>query len=252
MLKEISLQGKTALITGGGTGLGLAIAKEMADAGAKIIITGRRKEKLDEALSELPSDSCGFVNDITELASIKELVHTIESTIGPIDILVNNAGIQIKKDFFDFTEEDFYKVYDTHAIGSLMMTRECAKYMKQRQKGVIIMITSLSTVFGMPLIQPYTMAKSAIAGLVRSLTAELTPFGIRVNSINPGFVETEMLRNANAKEPGRKERILARCPMKRMGTTQEIGMAATFLASDAGGFIAGVDLRVDGGISIAF
>lgn len=248
MKKEISLEGKVALITGGATGLGLAIAQEMADVGATIVIMGRRKEKLEEAKQLLPGVHC-YQGDVTDYAAIPALVEQIEKEVGPIDILVNNAGIQNRKPFFDYTPDEIQAIFDTHMKGSFVMSQECGKKMKERGKGVILMITSLSAVGGMVMLQPYTMAKSALMALTRSLTQELSPYGIRVNSVNPGFVETEMLIKANAKEPGRRERILSKTPMGRFALPKEIGMAAAFLASDAASFITGVDLRVDGGTS---
>ncbi len=252
MLKEIMLTGKLALITGGGTGLGLAIAKEMSDSGARVVITGRRKEVLDEALKELPEGCVALQNDITDFSAIPDLVKHIEENIGAIDILVNNAGVQNRRPFLEYELDDVQGIFNTHALAPFMLTQECAKYMKKRGKGVVLMITSLNVPMGMPMLQPYAMAKGGITVLVRSLTNELTPFGIRVNSINPGFTDTEMLRKSNEREPGRIDRILGRCPMKRLAQPKEVAMAAAFLASDAAGYIAGIDLRVDGGISNVF
>ena len=222
MLREISLEGKTALITGGGTGIGFAIAAEMADAGANIVIVGRREEKLRKAAQKI-GKKCSW-----------------------------HAGINIKKDYFDFTAEEFDKIMETQAKAPFMLSQTAAKYMKERKSGCILLISSLASVLGMHEIQAYTVAKSGMKGLARSLARDLGPYGIRVNSLNPGFVYTDMLKNTNLKTPGRLEEIQNRTPMRGFAKEKDLGMAAAFLASDAARFITGIDLVVDGGISSSF
>ena len=252
MKQEIMLTGKVALITGGGTGLGLAIAREMAEMGAEVVLAGRRLEVLEKARAELGEHAHAIQADITEFDKLPGLVERIEREIGPLDILVNNAGIQVRRPMDEFVPEDFLSLYKTHGVAAFMLTQAAARGMKARGRGSIIFISSLSTVIGMTMLQPYTMAKSAVAGLVRSLANELSPYGVRVNSLNPGFVDTDMLRYSNSIEPGREQKILSRTPMGRMAQPKEIGMAAAFLASDAASFVTGIDLRVDGGLPSVF
>lgn len=252
MMKEISLLGKTALITGGATGIGYAIAGEMCDAGADVVIIGRREDKLREAAGSFGHHCRWYRFDVTKTGEYERFLDQIEEK-NPIDILVNNAGINIKKDFFDFSAEEFDRITETQAKAPFMLSQAVARRMKARKKGGnIIFISSLASVLGMHEIQAYTVCKSGMKGLVRSLARDLGPYGIRVNSLNPGFVYTDMLERTNAETPGRLREIEERTPLKGFTQARDLGMAAVFLASDAARFITGIDLVVDGGISSSF
>lgn len=251
MLKEISLEGKTALVTGGATGIGFAIAQEMIDAGAQVIIVGRRENKLKEAAEKLGNPCSWYSFDVSCIDQHEPFIKMLEEK-HPIDILVNCAGINIKKDYFDFTSEDFDTIVATQAKAPFMLSQTVAKYMKERKKGSIIMISSLASILGMHQIQAYTLCKSGIKGLTRSLARDLGPYGIRVNSLNPGFVYSDMLKNTNLKTPERLEQIEKSTPLQGFTQAKDLGMAAAFLASDAARFITGIDLVVDGGISHSF
>lgn len=251
MIKEISLSGKTALITGGATGIGFAIASEMIDAGAHVIIVGRREAVLQEAAEKLGSACTWLSFDITNSEEIPGYIAEIEAKT-EIDVLVNNAGINNKKDYLDFTAMEFDSIVATQAKAPFMLSQAVALYMKARGKGCIILISSLAAILGMHNIQAYTVCKAGMVGLARSLSLDLAPHGIRVNSLNPGFVYTDMLRTTNIKTPERLEEISGRTPLRGFTEPKDLGMAATFLASDAARFITGIDLVVDGGISSSF
>lgn len=251
MLKEISLSGKTALITGGASGIGYAIAQEMCDAGANVIIVGRRDEQLREAAKSLGNRCTWHVFDVTNYSAYEEFIQKIENNT-PIDILVNNAGINNKKDYFDFTSDEFDTIVATQEKAPFLLSQTVAKHMRERKSGCIIFISSLSAILGMHEIQAYTACKSAVKGLARSLARDLGPYGIRVNSLNPGFVYTDMLKRTNLKTPERLHEIETRTPLQGFTQTKDLGMAAAFLASDAARFITGIDLVVDGGISSSF
>ena len=251
MIQEISLRGKTALITGGATGIGFAIAEQMYDAGANIVIAGRREGKLKEAAAKLGDRCSWYVFDVTETDKHEAFIQKLEEK-APIDILVNNAGINIKKDYFDFTAEEFDTIIATQAKAPFMLYQAVAKHMKERKSGCIIFISSLASILGMHQIQAYTVCKSGMRGLARSLARDLGPYGIRVNSLNPGFVYTDMLKNTNLKTPERLKEIEYRTPLRGFTQEKDLGMAAAFLASDAARFITGIDLVVDGGISSSF
>lgn len=251
MLQEISLAGKTALVTGGATGIGFAIATELYDAGANVIIVGRREDRLREAAEKLGERCSWYRFDVTETEKHDAFIGMLEEK-APIDILVNNAGVNNKKDYFDFTAEEFDTIVATQAKAPFMLSQAVAKHMKERGKGCIILISSLAAILGMHDIQAYTVCKSGMKGLARSLARDLGPYGIRVNSLNPGFVYTDMLKNTNLKTPERLKEIEDRTPMRGFTQTKDLGMAAAFLASDAARFITGIDLVVDGGISSSF
>ena len=247
-----SIKGKIAMITGGGTGIGFAIAKSMIQAGASVVITGRREKLLEEACEKLGQKSSFTINDITDLSSLPKLVEKIESEIGTIDILVNNAGINNLKPALDVSDEDFKKILDTNLHGLFALTREVAKYMVDRKQGSIIMITSMTAIYGLTDVAPYAASKSAVLGLTRSLASDLSPFGIRINAIAPGFIETPMHVEALKRFPEKGEKILDRTPIRRFGLPEDIGNTAVFLASEASSYITGAQIPVDGGNSIGF
>lgn len=246
MKKEISLSGKLALITGAGSGIGLGIAHELVDAGARVALVGRREQPLRDAVAELGAAASYYVADITQTRELPALVERIEQKY-PIDILINNAGINIKKPFLEYSEEEFDRVVAIQEKAVFMLTKEVARYMVLRKAGSIINISSLSARIGMPSNQAYTMCKGGIVALTRSLMVELAPYNIRVNSVNPGYILTDMVKSINKNTPERLEIMKSATPLKRFGTTKEIGMAVAFLASDAASFITGNDLYVDGG-----
>jgi NAD(P)-dependent dehydrogenase (short-subunit alcohol dehydrogenase family) len=247
-----SLKGKLALITGGGTGLGFAIAKAMIEAGAEVIITGRREHPLQEAVSIL-GDRCHYVvNDVTYTAGLSQLVNDLEDRYGPLDILVNNAGINMKKFALEVSDEEFSQIIQTNLSAVFALTREVSKKMIARKKGSIIMITSMAAVYGIPAVPAYTASKSAVLGLTRTLACDLSPHGIRINAIAPGFIETPMLAKAMQNDENRKNKVLSRTPMGTFGKPEDIGYAAVYLASEAAKFVNGTQLCVDGGNSIGF
>ncbi|MDG5766220.1 glucose 1-dehydrogenase [Balneolales bacterium ANBcel1] len=246
------IKGKRILITGGGSGLGLSMARTFAQYGARVIITDLFEDKLKEVVADIEGDVSWYVNDITELDQLPGLVEQIESEKGPIEVLVNNCGINMKKPMLEVTDEEFQRILKTNLNGAFALTREVARFMTKRKKGSIINITSMASIYGIPGVAAYTASKSAILGLTRSMAVDLSPSGIRVNAIAPGFIDTPMSRRAFESDPERRNKVIARTPMQILGVPQDIANAAMFLASDASGFISGVNLPVDGGNSIGF
>ncbi|MDQ3394439.1 MAG: glucose 1-dehydrogenase [Bacteroidota bacterium] len=246
------LTGKIAVITGGGTGLGLGMGKALIDAGAYVVITGRREGMLKEAC-ELCGNNMGYIaSDITELTRLPKLVEDIEAKYGAIDILINNAGINLKKPALEVSDLEFQTIINTNVNGLFALTREVAKKMKERKKGSIIMITSMAAMYGLSYVSAYAASKSAVLGMSKVLANDLAAFGIRVNCIAPGFIDSSMLRKALDADPERKEKVLGRTPMKTFGLPEDIGFAAVYLSSDASKFVTGINLPVDGGNSIGF
>jgi NAD(P)-dependent dehydrogenase (short-subunit alcohol dehydrogenase family) len=252
MLEIFSLEGKIALITGGGSGIGFEIAKCMTAAGAKVIITGRRENALQEAVKQIGDTAQYMVNDVTELANLENMVNDIEQSFGPIDILVNNAGINMKKPALEVNDEDFERIVHTNLNAVFSLTRACAKRMIARGKGSIIMISSMAAYYGIDRVVAYAAAKSGVEGMVRVLASEFSKYNVRVNAIAPGFIETAMMKTAMSSDPDRMHKALNRTPIGYFGQASDIGWAAVFLASEAAGYITGVSLPVDGGNSIGF
>lgn len=247
-----SLEGKLVLVTGGGSGIGLHIARCMVQAGAKVAITGRRESVLQEAVASLGAKASYFVNDITDLKTIPDLIHVIENTLGPIDILVNNAGINMKKFALEVTDEDFDRIVQTNLHAVFSITRECGKRMVERKKGSVLMITSMAALYGIDRVVAYTASKSAVGGMVKALATEFSPHNVRINAIAPGFIETPMMLTAMNGDPSRRDKAMDRTPMGIWGKPDDIGWASVFLSSEAAKFITGVSLPVDGGNSIGF
>ena len=244
--------GKIAIVTGGGSGLGYAIAEKFIQAGIETIIAGRNKEKLNTAKEKLGKQCHAIACDISNLTSIPGFVNDIIKQFGQIDILVNNAGINMKKEFIEVTDEDFQKVITTNLTGVFVMSREVVKHMLERKTGCIINISSMAAQYGLPKVIAYSASKTAIDGMTRAMAVELSPKGIRVNAIAPGFIYSDMTAKALDSDPERKAKVFSRTPMGIMGQPSDIGDAALFLASDGAKYITGVVLPVDGGNSIGF
>lgn len=252
MTNHLILNNKLALITGGGTGLGLGISRVFVQQGARVLITGRREEILQQACRQLGPSASYAVSDITDFGSLPGFVAETEEKSGSIDILVNNAGIHLKKDALEVTDEEFERVIRTNQQAVFGLSREVAKHMAARGRGSIIMISSMAAQYGLPKVIAYTAAKTAIEGMTRALAVEWSPKGIRVNCLAPGFIQTEMSSNALNNDPERKNKVLGRTPIGSLGEPEDVGYAAAFLASDAAKYLTGVVLPVDGGNSIGF
>ncbi len=247
-----TMKKKVAIVTGGGSGLGFAIARKFTQAGIVTVIAGRDEEKLARAKTELGTLCEAITCDVSNLASIPDFVAKVHQQYGKIDILVNNAGINMKKEFTEVTDEDFQKIITTNLTAVFSMSREVVKHMLQQGQGNIINISSMAAQYGIPKVIAYSASKTAIDGMTRAMAVELSPKGIRVNAIAPGFIYSEMTATALNSDPERKAKVFGRTPMGKMGQPEDIGNAALYLASDAANFVTGVILPIDGGNSIGF
>ena len=250
--KAFSLQGEHALITGGGTGLGLGIAQGFIAAGARVTLVGRRPEPLQAAVAELGKNAACIATDITDAEQIAGLVSTAEQQQGLLTILVNNAGIHLKKPAADTTDAEFQAVIQTHVFAAFSLSREVAKGMLARGKGSILFTASMTSFIGMTQVVAYSAAKSAYLGMVRALAAEWSSKGVRVNAIAPGWIQSKMLDRALSGDPARRQKIIGRTPMGRMGEPDDIAWAAVYLSSPAAKFVTGVILPIDGGANSGF
>ncbi|MGZ3845248.1 MAG: SDR family NAD(P)-dependent oxidoreductase [Flavisolibacter sp.] len=244
---------KIAIVTGGGSGIGLAITEKFVESKIHTIIIGRDDKKLCAAAKRFGELCEPLPGDLSDLASIPALIDKIIEKHSRIDVLVNNAGINMKKQFTDVTDEEFQKIILTNLTAVFSVSREVVKRMLDKGvKGSIINISSMASQYGIPKVIAYTASKSAIEGMTRAMAVELSPKGIRVNCIAPGFIATDMSAKALNNDPERKGKALGRTPMGELGQPSDIGDAAVFLASDAAKYITGVVLPVDGGNSIGF
>lgn len=251
MRNELNFSEKTVLITGGGTGLGLGIAKEFYELDAHVILAGRREDVLGDACASLGERASYAVLDISDHNAVPAKVAALYETCGTIDVLVNNAGIQNNKNALDYSAEEFTALFDTNVIGTYVLTREIAARMKETGKGSIVFITSSAVHMGLTRNLPYSGTKGALSSMVRAFASELSPCGIRVNGVAPGWIETELVKESLRRVPERREMVMRRSMLGRLGTPEDIGRAVAFLASDAASFITAAELRVDGGISVS-
>jgi NAD(P)-dependent dehydrogenase (short-subunit alcohol dehydrogenase family) len=241
-----------AVITGGASGLGLAAAKKFVEQNIKTIIIGRNEENLAKTAGEL-GNLCSYrVFDLNNLSGIPQLINNIVLEYGTIDVLVNNAGINLKKHFTEVTDEEFQQVIQTNLNSVFAISREAAKVMIANGNGCIINISSMAAQYGIPYVIAYTAAKTGIEGMTKAMAVELSPKGIRVNCVAPGFIKTNMSAKALDNDPERKKKVLSRTPMGKLGEPEDVAEAIFFLASDAAKYITGVVLPVDGGNSIGF
>lgn len=243
---------KVAIVTGGASGIGLAIAEKFVANNIHTIIIGRDKSKLDNVKKKLGEGCSTFSFDLNNLSAIPALITEIIKQFGHIDILVNNAGINMKKDFTEVTDEEFQNVISTNLSSVFAISREVVKNMLVTGSGSIINISSMAAQYGLPRVIAYSASKTAIDGMTRAMAVELSPKGIRVNAIAPGFIETDMTAKALNSDPERKQKVFSRTPMGYMGQPGDIAEAALFLATDASKYITGIILPVDGGNSIGF
>jgi len=246
---RLELNGKVAVVIGGTSGIGLAIAKGMAEAGADVVPTSRRAEQVEAAAKEIEARgkrSIQIASDVSDRASLQNVLDETVKAFGKVDIMVNSAGRTKRAPTLDFTDEDWSSIIDTNLTGTLRAAQVFGRHMLERQYGSIINIASLSTFVALYEVAAYSASKAAVASLTKSLAIEWGPRGVRVNAIAPGVFRTP-LNEKLLDETERGREFLLRTPMKRFGNVEELAGAAIFLASDAASFVNGEVLAVDGG-----
>jgi NAD(P)-dependent dehydrogenase (short-subunit alcohol dehydrogenase family) len=249
---KINAQNKLAIVTGGASGIGYAITEKFVNGGIRTVIIGRNQQNLKKAKDQLGKLCMPVCFDLNDLKSIPQQVKQIEDTYGSIDILVNNAGINLKKEFTKVSDEEFESIILTNVSSVFALSREVVKSMIKKGKGNIINISSMASQYGLPKVIAYTASKSAIEGMTRAMAVELSPKGILVNCIAPGFIATDMSGKALNGDVERMRKVLSRTPLGKLGNPADVAEAAYFLASEKSGYLTGIILPVDGGNSIGF
>lgn len=252
MQDAFTLEGELALITGGGSGLGMGMAECFVAAGAQVVIVGRRERVLADACRKLGTRAAYRTQDITAFDETRAMLEALDGELGTPSILVNNAGIHLKKSAPETTPEELGRVLNTHVIAAHNLTRLVLPKMVEKRHGSVLFIASMASLFGLPNVMAYSAAKAAYGGMVRSMASEVSPHGVRVNAIAPGWIDTPMFHRALDDEPERQKKILSRTPIGRFGDPEDIGWAAVYLCSPAAKFVTGVTLPIDGGASIGF
>lgn len=253
MKKYYNLEGQTAVVTGGSTGLGLAITRCLISAGAKVVVLSFEEPKqVESALAEFGNQVVYYQFDITDTAHTQKMADKIIAEQGAIRILINNAGNHCKKYIWEMTVEDYVSVLNVHLVGAFALTKAFVPHMKELGKGRIIFQASMTSYIGQPQVAGYSTAKAGYLGLIHTLTAELAEFGITVNAIAPGWIDTPMFHKATDTDPQRLAKIMGRIPAKTIGDPMDVGMCAAFLCSEAARYISGTCIPVDGGALIGF
>lgn len=253
MADYYSLKGQTAVITGGATGLGLAVTRCLVSAGAKVVVLSfEAPEQAMEALAEFGGRAVYYSFDITDTDHTQEMADRIVAEQGPVSILVNNAGNHCKKYIWDMSVEEYVSVLNVHLVGAFALTKALVPQMKELGRGRILFQASMTSYIGQPQVAGYSTAKAGYLGLIHTLTAELAEYGITVNAIAPGWIDTPMFHKATDNDPPRLAKILGRIPAKSVGDPMDVGMCAAFLCSEAARYISGACIPVDGGALIGF
>jgi gluconate 5-dehydrogenase len=247
------LSGKVALVTGAYRGLGYAIAQGLAQAGAHVVLNGRKADLLDAAVRKLQDrqlSASAAVFDVTDGAGIRAAVDAIEAERGHLDILFNNAGIQRRGPLAEFPLEQWNEVIATNLTAPFVVSQAVLPGMIARKHGKIVHIASLMSELARPTVVPYTAAKGGVRQLTRGMAVELAPHNIQVNAIAPGYFATEMNR-ALLDNAEFTAWVNKRTPAGRWGEPAEIAGLAVFLASSASDYVTGQMLVIDGGMSVA-
>ncbi|WP_432710820.1 SDR family NAD(P)-dependent oxidoreductase [Pedobacter sp.] len=241
-----------AIVTGGATGLGLAITKKLVQEGIHVVMIGRNEDNLKAVAADL-GELCSYrVCDLQQLSGIPALVDGIVAEYQQVDILVNNAGINMKKPFLEVTDEDFACIIETNLYAVFAISRETIKHMVKAGSGSVVNISSMAAQYGIPKVIAYSAAKTGIEGMTRAMASELSPMGIRINCVAPGFIKTAMSAKALDADPERKNKVFSRTPMGKMGEPEDVAEAVFYLCSNAAKYVTGVIIPVDGGNSIGF
>lgn len=254
MAGPFSLAGRVALVTGASRGIGRAIALALGAAGAAVGCAARSEGQVQATAEEIRKGggrAGAFRLDVTRGEEIAAAVREVERALGPIDVLVNNAGITLEKKTLEVTDEEWERVLATNVTSMFRCARAVAPGMIERGRGKIINVGSMYGVIGVPRFAPYCASKAAVAGLTRSLAAEWARHGIQVNCLAPGYVNTDIPREA-LKDEKRKALFLSKIPARRIAEPEETGPLAVYLASPASDFMTGQTLYLDGGETIAW
>ena len=252
MSKIFDLTGKVALVTGASSGLGLHFARTLSANGAAVAVTARRRERLASLVDEVQAaggKAAAIAMDVMSADSIRAGYAEAEMALGPIDIVVNNAGISIVKPALEMPEASWDEVVNTNLRGAWLVVQTAAQRMTAAKRaGRIINIASILGLRTIGQVAPYNAAKAGLLHLTRALAMEWARHGIQVNAISPGYIETEM-NDAFWRTPA-GQRLIERVPQRRLGKPTHLDGALLLLASDAGAFMTGANIVVDGGHTV--
>lgn len=244
----MNIEGKVAIVTGAAQGIGQAIAERYVAAGAKVVIADTQAEKGGAIAARYTPDQCIFQScDVGDKAEVEKTVAAALDHFGALDIAVCNAGISHSAEFLDLDEEQFDRVLRVNLKGPFLLGQAAARHMAGNGGGAIINMSSINAVVASPHIVPYVVSKGGLNQLTRVMALGLAQYGIRVNAIGPGSIETEQLASIIGDDEAARKKMLARTPLGRLGQPEEIAEIAVFLASPSASYITGQVIYADGG-----
>ena len=245
------LEDKVALVTGGGAGIGRAIAETFAREGAQVIVADRDGDAARETAGLITKNNgaaTAYLVDVTDTAQVQQLMASIADAFGKLDVLINNAGVGERSDFRHMSDEAWERVWSVNLDGTVRCAREAFNLLKASGRGSIVNLSSVMATKHTRQMSVYSATKGAVSALSRSLAVEYAPYGIRVNTLCPGYVETALIGRYTA-NPMIAKGLLSQTPLRRFGQPHDIANAALFLASDEAAYVTGASLHVDGGMN---
>jgi 3alpha(or 20beta)-hydroxysteroid dehydrogenase len=243
------LEGKVALITGAAGGIGAAAAHRFAQEGAHVLLTDADAEGARQRAAELGERAGAHAHDVTSEDDWDAVVAWALQAHGRIDVLLNNAGVFLAAPLADTSAEQFRRVLDVNATGTFLGMRAVAPSMCERGAGSIVNVSSVAGLMGSPYLTAYAASKWAVRGMTKVLAKELARDGVRVNSLHPGQIDTDMNARQRERTPELVDKLIAAVPLRRIGTPHEVAQAAVYLACDESVYVTGSELVVDGGTS---
>jgi NAD(P)-dependent dehydrogenase (short-subunit alcohol dehydrogenase family) len=260
MAYELDLSGRVALVTGASSGLGAQFAKTLAKAGAAVVLASRRTDKLKALRAEIEAEGGSahvVALDVTDTVSIKSAVAHAETEVGPIDILINNSGVSTTQRIADVSEEDYDFIFNTNTRGAFFVAQEVGKRMLARAKGAapgtytggrIVNIASMAGLKVLPQIGVYCMSKAAVVHMTKAMAVEWGKYGINVNAICPGYIDTEINHHHWQTEQGQK--LVQMLPRKRVGKPEDLDALLVMLCARESHFVNGAVIAADDGFGV--
>ncbi len=243
------LDGKVAIITGAAGGIGAAAARAFADQGAELVLTDADGAGAEAVAAAIGERATALVHDVTSEADWEAVVTHATAAHGGVDTLVNNAGILLAAPLAETSLADFRRVLDVNVCGTFLGMKAVAPLMAERRAGSIVNVSSVAGLIGSPYLTAYAASKFAVRGMTKVVAKEFAAAGVRVTSIHPGQVDTEMNSRQRDEMPALIEKLIAGIPLRRIGTPEEVAHALVYLASDESAFMTGAELVLDGGTS---